>query len=85
MTDWIYVNTQKITKIGYNQEIKTLYIDFAGSSFDTPYKNISLETFEEFSRADRVDDYYEESIKNKFQPTLLNTDCTIVFEQDLKQ
>ncbi len=67
MIKWAYVNTPKITRIGYNAEIKVMYVEFCGSTVDTPFKNITEDTFREFSRAKMVDDYYEDYIKLNFE------------------
>lgn len=77
MIEWISVNTCKITRIGFNQEVKTMYIDFTGSSYDTPYQNVTEEVFKTFSQAHRVDDFYEKKIKGIYEPTKINIENTI--------
>lgn len=77
MIKWISVNTCQITRIGYNQEINTMYIDFIGSSTDTPYQNVTEEMFKTFSQTERVDDFYEANIKGVYEPTKINIQSTI--------
>ncbi len=77
MIEWISVNTCKITRIGYSKEVNAMYIDFIGSTIDTPYQNVSEEVFKTFSQAKKIDDFYETEIKNIYQPTQINTESTI--------
>ena len=77
MIEWISVNTCTITRIGYNQEVKTMYIDFAGSSFDTPYQKVPEMVFKKFSKARKTDDFYVNKIKDKYQPTEIDTESSI--------
>lgn len=67
MVKWIYINSSKITRIGYNAEIQIMYIDFVGSVVDTPYKSVSEDLFNEFSKAKNIDGYFETQIKDFFE------------------
>ncbi len=77
MLDWVYVHTSKIKKMAYNAEIETMYIDFIGSTVDTPYKNVSEKTFNEFSQANDVDEHYEMHIKSSCQKVEISTENII--------
>lgn len=77
MTKWIYVNTPKITRIAYNSEIKIMYIDFTGSIVDIPYRGVTEKIFKKFSKAKKIDDYYEAHIKDKFQTVEISTENKI--------
>ena len=77
MVDWIYVNTSKISRIAYNSEINTMYIDFPDSVVDVPYKGVSEEVFKKFSEAKNIDEYYEKHIKDVFDRIVINTENQI--------
>lgn len=79
MIEWFYVNTPKINKMAYNAEIKTMYIDFYGSTVDTPFKNVPKNTFLEFSQAYSVDEYYEKHIKTCYEKVKIGTENSINF------
>lgn len=66
MVEWIYVNTPKISRIAYNAEVSTMYIDFPGSTLDIPYKGVTEAVFREFSQAENVDAYYDLHIKDVY-------------------
>lgn len=63
MIKWVYINSAKITRIGYNAELETMYIDFNGSSLDTPYKRVSEKLFNDFSTAKNIDGFFDTQIK----------------------
>ena len=84
MTEWIHVNTNNITRIGYNKDLRTLIIDFVGSACDTPYKNVTEKTFVEFTQAERIDEYYNIFIKDIYKPSEIHTESTIVYNHNLK-
>lgn len=80
MIEWVNVNSKIITRIGYNKMIGTLYIDFSGSTSDTPYKDVSEEIFTEFTKSENVDNYYITFIKDTFEPSHLNSESIIRYE-----
>ena len=67
MTKWIYVNTSKITRIGYNREMKTMYIDFVGSLVDTPYKNVPESLYSEFVESGSINTFYQDHIEDVYE------------------
>jgi len=77
MTEWIYVNTPKITRIAYNPEIKIMYIDFSGSTEDTPYQGVTEKIFRKFSKAKKIDEYFETHIKDNFKSVQISTENKI--------
>lgn len=77
MIKWIEVNTPKIKRIAYNSEINIMYIDFSGSTTDTPYQGVAEYAFRKFSKAKKIDDYYEKHIKDNFQSVQISTENKI--------
>ena len=80
MVEWVYLNTPKINKVGYNAKIKTMYIDFSGSTVDTPYKNVIENTFQEFSQAKNADAHYENYIKTCCERVDINTENSVSYD-----
>ena len=77
MIKWINVNSKIISRIAYNTGVKILYIDFQGSSVDTPYAGVTKEMFEEFSNAENIDEYYEKYIKDSCEKIELDTENVV--------
>jgi len=77
MIEWIRVRSKKISKIAYNSEVKTMYIDFKGSNVDTPFMKVDENVFKMFCNAEDVDEFYRTKIKNSYQEAILNTENTI--------
>lgn len=67
MVEWVSVKTSRINRIGYNSQVKTMFIDFQGSEIDTPYINVPKNVFKEFSESDSVNKYFKENIDGKFK------------------
>lgn len=67
MVNWITVNSHKISKIAYNAEIETMYIDFKGSKVDTPYTGVTKGMFKLFCNATDIDEFYDTHIKDSFK------------------
>ena len=66
MVEWVAVKTSRINRIGYNREVKTMFIDFQGSEIDTPYINVPENVFKTFSKSDTINKYFKEHIDGKF-------------------
>ena len=77
MIDWINVNSKKIIRIAYNFEIKMMYINFRGSTIDTPYQGVSEETFAEFSKANDIDDYFNRHIRDVHIKVKIDTENVV--------
>jgi len=67
MVEWVAVKTSRINRIGYNREVKTMFIDFHGSEIDTPYVNVPENIFNSFSESDTINKYFKEHIDGKFK------------------
>ena len=67
MVEWVSVKTSRINRIGYNSEVKTMLIDFQGSEIDTPYINVPMSVFKEFSESDTINKYFKEFIDGKYK------------------
>ncbi|WP_299872704.1 KTSC domain-containing protein [uncultured Cocleimonas sp.] len=67
MVEWVAVKTSRINRIGYNREVKTMFIDFQGSEIDTPYVNVPESVFKSFSKSDTINKYFNEYIDGKFK------------------
>ena len=67
MVEWIAVKTSRINRIGYNKEVKTMFIDFQGSEIDTPYVDVPENVFKSFSKSDTINKYFKEHIDGKFK------------------
>ena len=67
MVEWVVVDTSRINRIGYNREVKTMFIDFQGSQIDTPYVNVPESVFKTFSNSDTINKYFKEHIDGKFK------------------
>ena len=80
MIDWVYVNSQKISRIGYNSKILTMYIDFQGSNLDTPYTGVSEALFKSFCNAKDIDLYFDQYIKVVCKKVVLDTDSALNFK-----
>ena len=66
MVEWIDVKTSRINRIGYNKEVKTMFIDFQGSEIDTPYVNVPENVFKSFTNSDTINKYFKKHIEGKF-------------------
>jgi len=77
MVKWINVNSKKISRIAYNPEVKTMFIDFKGSVVDTPYAGVNQVLFESFTNAEDIDEYYEAFIKKECEVVELDTENVI--------
>ena len=74
MTRWVNVNTFKITRIGYNREVETLFIDFVGSHVDTPYKKVPESLFNRFIESDTADTFYDQNIKDVYESVQIDSE-----------
>lgn len=67
MVEWVFVNTRKINRIGYNKEVKSLYIDFVGSVTDTAFIQVPESLFESFKEAKSPDKFYDQFVDGYFE------------------
>lgn len=77
MIEWIYINSEKISKVAYNKEIKTMYIDFIDSNVDTPYAGVTEAIFTAFCEAKNTDEFFKIHIKDCFEKIDINTENSI--------
>lgn len=77
MINWVNVNSKKIIRIAYNFEINVMYINFKGSTTDTPYQGVTEDKFNAFRNADNIDEYYKKHIKDDFMEVTLDTENTV--------
>ena len=67
MVEWVIVKTSKINRIGYNSQVKTMFIDFQGSEIDTPYVDVPENVFKTFSMSDTINKHFKEHIDGKYK------------------
>ncbi len=77
MIKWINVNSKIMSRIAYNSEVKTMYIDFKDSTVDTPYAGVNKALFKSFCEADNIDEYFETFIKNKCKKVEIDIENTV--------
>ena len=66
MIEWAYTNTQKINRIGYNREVKAMYIDFVGSEIDSAYVGVPEALFKAFVIAKSIDDFFAQFVDSYY-------------------
>ena len=64
MIEWYNVNSSAIRRIGYDSIMRTMFIDFEGSSIDRPYCGVPEELFRNFIKSDSMSRFYNQNIKN---------------------
>jgi len=77
MIEWINVDSEIMSRIAYNSEVHTMYIDFKGSIVDTPYAGVKQSLFESFCEAENIDEYYENHIREECEKVELDTENVI--------
>ena len=66
MVKWVSIKTKKINRIGYNKDVRSLFIDFKGSSTDTTFIKVPEALFEYFIEAKSPDYFFTQFIDGYF-------------------
>ncbi|MBB6522282.1 KTSC domain-containing protein [Pseudoteredinibacter isoporae] len=66
MTDWVYVRSSAIRKVGYESASQRMYIDFNDSDPYYEFYGVPESVFKEFVNADSVGRYYHDYIKDQY-------------------
>lgn len=77
MVKWVSIKTKKINRIGYNKGVRSLYIDFIGSSTDTTFIKVPEALFEYFIAAKSPDYFFTQFIDGYFDVASIDLNNSI--------
>ncbi|MCO7223437.1 KTSC domain-containing protein [Pleionea sp. CnH1-48] len=64
MIDWVYVNSKRIRRIGYNSISHAMHVDIKNSPQSGMYKGVPKSLFCDFIMSEDIDAFYQEKIES---------------------
>lgn len=72
MIQWARLSKGTINRIGYNIDVKSLYIDFMGSDVDTVYLDVPESLYPLFIEAKDPDKFFQQFVNGYFKEAKLS-------------
>lgn len=78
MIKWTQIRKGTINRVGYNKEVKSLYIDFIGSDTDTAFLNVPEALFTYFVEASFPERFFKLFVEDYFEVAQLKFENNVI-------